>query len=277
MKILTIFFILIFLSGNEFLFTQDELNNQFQKAEKLFKEEKYFDAITEFKRVIFFDSENKYDYESYYKVALSYRAGNKLSEAIRYFSLAEQSAQTRDEILNAKFEIVKLNILRRTTSSALNLLDKIESEFPEKQNDVVNWRGWAFIFQDDWESAANEFNKIDSLKWIADFCKNIENSKYSVRFAKIISYFLPGAGQFYSGNYLSGFLSLGWTGLWTYLTVNSFVEKRIFDSVMIGNFLWLRFYNGNIQNAEKFAIAENQKISNNALEYLQNNFKGKKP
>ena len=51
---------------------------------------------------------------------------------------------------------------------------------------------------------------------------------------------------------------------------DSVVEERIFDAIVIGNFLWLRFYSGNIQNAEKFAIQKNREISNKALEILQN-------
>jgi hypothetical protein len=76
---------------------------------------------------------------------------------------------------------------------------------------------------------------------------------------------------------LSGTLSLGWNILFGYLTINAIVEDRIFDALIIGNFLWLRFYSGNIQNAEKFAVQKNLQISNKALEYLENQYKGEKP
>jgi hypothetical protein len=46
---------------------------------------------------------------------------------------------------------------------------------------------------------------------------------------------------------------------------------------MTGNFLWLRFYSGNLQNAEKFVHKRNLEISNSALRFLQNEYKGAKP
>ena len=116
--------------------------------------------------------------------------------------------------------------------------------------------------------------KNDSLKIL---CENVSSDKYNVTTAKILSYLIPGAGQFYTGHYLSGILSLGWNALWGYLTVKAFVDDRIFDGFVIGNFLWLRFYVGNLQNAEKFAEETNLIIANKALSYLQNQYKGEKP
>jgi hypothetical protein len=46
---------------------------------------------------------------------------------------------------------------------------------------------------------------------------------------------------------------------------------------MIVNFLDFRFYRGNIQNAERFAVEANQNISNWMLNYLQFNYQGPKP
>jgi hypothetical protein len=88
---------------------------------------------------------------------------------------------------------------------------------------------------------------------------------------------VPGSGQIYVGEYLSGLLSFGWNVLWGYLTINAFIEERIFDGFAVGNFLWLRFYSGNIHNAGKFADEKNLEITNRALGYLQFRYKGEKP
>jgi 2-phospho-L-lactate transferase/gluconeogenesis factor (CofD/UPF0052 family) len=69
-------------------------------------------------------------------------------------------------------------------------------------------------------------------------------------------------------------LLLGWNALWGYLTVKSFVDD---DGLITGNLLWPRFYNGNLQNADKFVKEENLKITNNALYYLQTGYHGLKP
>ncbi|MDP3831256.1 MAG: hypothetical protein Q8Q47_08295, partial [Ignavibacteriaceae bacterium] len=172
----------------------------------------------------------------------------------------------------------KLNILRRTTSNAHRLLNELDSLFDyTKSEEVHYWRGWTYIFEDNWRFASLEFAKINSLHELKNFCEKVDNEKYSVTFAKTISAILPGSGQIYSGNYLNGIISLGWNVLWGYLSIKAFNADRIFDGVMITSLLWLRFYNGNISNSKKSVIEKNQEITNNALYYLQNQYKGKKP
>ena len=112
---------------------------------------------------------------------------------------------------------------------------------------------------------------------LQQLAQKTEDEKYSVPFVKALSYVFPGAGQLYTGNYLSGALSMAWNLFAGYLTIKAFVEDRIFDGFVTGNLLWLRFYNGNIQNAEKFAEQKNLKIANSALLYLQTQFHGTKP
>ncbi len=261
------------------LFGTDELEKQYEYAVKLFKEEQYFDAITEFKRLLYFDLQNKYVYEANEYIGLSYKMGAKFSDAILYFTLAEMHAETNEELFRSKIEIIRVNILRRTTSHAIDLLDSLETnkKFSDRIKEVYYWKGWAYIFADKWKDAASAFNVTDTNKILADFCYTIDREKYSSAFADLISHFIPGAGQIYTGHYVSGILSLGWNILWGFVTVNAFIENRIFDGFVVGNLLWFRFYNGNLQNAVKFADEENLRITNQALQYLQYNYSGLKP
>jgi hypothetical protein len=204
--------------------------------------------------------------------------GGKFSEAIKYFTLAEINTLNDEEIFQAKIENIKINILRRTTTYALTLLSELEKDtrFQNKMNEINYWRGWAYIFSDAWDIAANEFEKAGNQE-LKILTAEVHERKYSVTTAKILSYIIPGAGQFYTENYLSGVLSLGWNILFGYLTINSFIEERVVDGLIVGNLLWLRFYRGNIQNAERFAVEKNNKISNEALYFLQHSYKGEKP
>ena len=258
---------------------QDSAVEQFKFAKELYNSENYFDAITELKRLLFFDNSDTYRYDANSLIGSSYKQGAKFSDAIHYYTLAEINSSNAEELYNSRIDIIRVNILRRTTDRALKLLDSLQSDerFNKNIDDINYWRGWAFIFADDWKSAANSFSKIDSnheLKLLSD---KIDDEHYSVSFAKTISYIIPGAGQIYTGEYISGLLSLGWNALWGYLTIKAFIDERIFDGIVIANFLWLRFYRGNLQNAEKFAKEKNLMISNKALEYLQNEYSGRKP
>lgn len=261
------------------VFAQSTLDQQFDFANQLFIQEKYFDAITEFKRLQFFDVGNEFSFQSNLLIGKCYKAGAKFDEAIKYFTFSEMNSENDDDYFISKIFNARSNILRRTNKQAERILNELlkDSSFISKKEEIKYWIGWNYIFADDWEKAFEIFKENNLDTDLANFCKSVDEEKFSVDFAKYSSYLIPGFGQFYTGEYLSGTISLGWNILFGYLTINAFVEDRIFDGIIIGNFLWLRFYSGNIQNAEKFAIQKNLQISNKALDYLLYKYKGEKP
>jgi TM2 domain-containing membrane protein YozV len=270
--------LLIILAG-KIISAQDQLAEQLNKAKTLYSQEEYYNTITELKRLIFFDSDRKYSYTVNELIGECYKKGAKFSEALNYFTRAEISARTPEEVYTCRINMIKINILRRTTNRALSLLDALEADkrFSDKQKEIYYWRGWTYIFADEWDKASDQFAKISTDNELKKFCDSTDNQKYSVLESRLLSYFIPGAGQIYTGNYLSGILSLGWNILWGYTTITAFEADRIFDGIMVADFLWLRFYNGNNQNAENFAIEKNLEITDRSLIYLQNVYRGDKP
>ena len=264
------YIILILLIARENLFAQNSFAEQFNYAKRLYNEEKYFDAVTEFKRLLFFDGNYTHNYEANLLMGLSYKNGAMFSEAIQYFTIAELNSKNTEEVFNARLEIIKVNILRRTTERALTLLDSLQNDlrFSSKVDEINYWRGWTYVFSDDWDNASLSFSAIQPDHQLALLCDSIANDLYNPQLAKFLS-IVPGAGQFYTGEYVSGLISIGWNVLWGYLTINAFMEDRVFDGLMVGTLLWWRFYSGNIQNAEKFALEKNLEKTNAALRYLQ--------
>ena len=271
--------IYLFIILTTAIFPQDTIVQQFNYAKKLYSEEKYFDAVTECKRLIFFNTKNQLEYKAYMLMGESYKKGDKFSDAIICFTNAALKAKNDNELFSSKIEIVKVNILRRTTYRAMQLLDELQKDkrYSANISEINYWRGWTFIFSGDWEKASKAFSTVDTCKKLQELCSQVYKNMYSEGFSSLISHFIPGAGQIYTGNYFSGILSLGWNILWGYVTINSFAAERIFDGLVQLNLLWLRFYNGNIQNAKKFANEKNRKIENNALNYLQFQYNGLKP
>ncbi|MGE5681468.1 MAG: hypothetical protein ACM34K_11390 [Bacillota bacterium] len=257
---------------------QQYLAEQLVYAKSLFEKQEYFDAVTELKRLAFFDKKALYSFEVNYLIGESYKAGAWFSDAIKYYTLAQRYAPDDSVLFDLKTEIIRCNILRRTIQQAHALLNQLESSksFSHWKSEISYWRGWSYIFEDKWEKAAEEFGKISADHPLKKLALEVQNDKYSVSFAKVISYILPGFGQFYTGNYLSGIMSICWTGLMGYLALEAFNADRIFDGfIMTG--LFFRFYRGNTQNAENFAVQRNKEISDNALNYLQYKFQGLKP
>jgi hypothetical protein len=260
-------------------FAQEELHQQFNFAKQLYEQENYFDAVTELKRLLFFDTSHRYTFEANMLMGQSYKKGVLFNDAANCFNLAERYSRTDEEKYTASIEAVRVNILRRTTEQALKIIDRLETsgKYKQKQDELYYWKGWVYIFDSDFKKAAGEFEKISMEHELRLLSMNTYDEQYSESLAKILSIFLPGAGQFYTGNYLNGVISLAWNVFAGYLTINSFVDDRIFDGIITGNLLWLRFYVGGIQNAEEFAKERNTEIINNKLFYLQNEYKGLKP
>lgn len=273
-----IFVVLFICSPQVILVAQNSFSEQYEYAKKLYEQEKYFDAVTEFKRLLFFAKDNSYDYDANFLIGLSYKNGAKFSEAIQHFIKAEFSSTSTEELFKSRIEIVKINILRRTTSRALVILDSLQkdSRFKNDSDQINYWKGWAYIFADDWKKASSTFKEIQAGYFLSEFCDSVANELYNPKLAKILS-IVPGAGQFYTEEYVSGLISIGWNVLWGYLTIEAFVEDRVLDGVLTGSLLWWRFYSGNIQNAEKFALEKNLQITNSALHFLQMNYSGNKP
>ncbi len=261
------------------LFAQDMLSVQMDYANNLFESKLYFDAVTEFKRLQFFDSNKMYEYDSNLKIGVSYKKGAKFDKAVEHLTKSINSARSEDERFEAEIELVKANILRKTTDNALNIISQLEGKYitRQKRNELYYWRGWTYMFADNWKMAAFEFDRIDPNHELKILSQNVEGDKYSESLATILSIFIPGSGQIYTGRYLSGLMSLGWNVLWGYTVFNAVDAERTFDAAIVTGLLWERFYRGNIQNAKNFAKEENIKIANKALRYLQNDYTGKKP
>ncbi len=261
------------------LTANDNLQKQYDYANQLFVNHNYYEAITEFKRIQFFDKEKLFTFEINYKIGVAYKKGGYYKNAIEYLTKAKIAANDQSKIIEAEFQIIRANILRNTFDRAFQLLNELQTKLVDTsyQKEIYYWCGWANMLSDNWEAAAQNFAKISKNHELKLLCEQVTEDKYSVTFARVISYILPGVGQFYTGNYFAGIMSLSWNALWGFLTVNAFIEDRAFDGAAIGSLLWLRFYRGNIQNAENLAETENIEIANKALLYLMETYKGEKP
>jgi hypothetical protein len=258
---------------------QDVLTSQKNYADGLFLKQKYFDAITEYKRLLVFDSTSIYHYQTKCRIGECYKAGLLFDDAIKYFNEAERVAISDSGVFDCRIQVIRLNILRKTTERAFQLCDNLEKDerFTRRASEINYWRGWAYMFADDWTAAAKTFARIDYGHELRKLADQTEHDKVSVTFAKVISYILPGAGSIYTGNILSGLMSMAWNAAAGYWTIDAFASDRAFDGVAVGALVWLRFYRGSIQNAEEFAIQKNIEVANKSLRYLQNEYKGPKP
>lgn len=265
-----IFTLLVFILIQGSLYCQENLEGQYLLARDHYENESFFDAITEFKRLIFFDDSAVYKAESEYYIGICYKKGGFYSEAIEHLASAKLINKDDELAYKIRIEIIKNNILRRTIKNAfqeITALDTVVNDF-EKKRELKTLTGFAHAFSENWSAAAKCFRESGYYE-IAGLLTKTSGEMYSEIKAQIFSAVVPGAGQIYTGNYINGIISLGLNLLTGYLTINAFAEDRIFDGVMTGNFLWFRFYSGGIGNAAKFAREKNKEISDKTMLILQ--------
>ena len=156
-------FIAIVLSSPLRVFAQEQIDIQYKYADSLFENQQLFDAITEFKRLLFFDKEERYLFDANSKIGLSYKGGAKYNNAIFYFKKAEKYSHSEKQKYQTAVQIIRVNILRGTTERALQLLNSLERKYksPTEIREINYWRGWAFMFADRWEEADSSFARIN--------------------------------------------------------------------------------------------------------------------
>ncbi len=274
-----ILLLIVLLSTNILVFAQQleaPASRQKDLADQLFSSGNYFDAVTEYERLLFFDSTEVYECSALCRIGLSYRAGGKFEEAEAYFNKAIRAAGSRSVADSIRLELIKTTILHHDYGTAFNVIKQYEAS--SSRTSVANyWRGWATMFMDDWEKAADYFSKADSAVFLQQFCRDVAQKKYSRNLAELFSAILPGAGQFYTGHYTQSAVSFGWNALWGYLMVKAFVADRVFDGVATGSLLWARFYSGGFQAAGSLADEKNKEIYTESLLFLEREYKGIKP
>ena len=196
--------------------------------------------------------------------------------------------ETQEEVKNErKIALAVALIACGNYSKAEFLLLKVEMyiKIPQLIQKAAFFRGICAIYTSKWKEAREAlniyfshsnnksqemFNKINTLLVEA------QNSKYkSPKLAKTLSTILPGFGQIYAGNWLSGINALLINSATGYLFFNDLLKKQYKDAIFNGFFLFERFYSGNRINAEnavrKYNQYKKQKYANQILEILQKN------
>lgn len=275
-----------------FLFGQQDLikienKKHLQFADSLFNNENYFNAITEYKRLIFLFPTKENQFIGNYKIALSYKAGGFFDLAENYLRNSLKYAINTYQIFSIKIELLKLYILKNDTDKINLILRELISrkDFVQYNQEKKYWMAISLIFSKDYSKASrilkelnrseNDFKEysINLLKMIDSVNFNVKNEN-TYKFASAI---LPGMGQILLGKYSEGIFTFLWNAFWLGLSILQFNLGHSLEGITILVLPFLRFYLGNIENTEKFVQEYNNVHHKNLLRYLQEKYKGPKP
>jgi len=235
----------------------------------------YDQAITEYKRYIFFHSGEPGDEigTAYYKMGLAYRQQGLWDNALDALQKAVQTAsgdEARDEWRIAQGVTL---IAAGRFDQADFLLLKVEMYSPseEAKKNATFFRGVSGLYTSKYDQSREAFHayfrlggadrtelgaKVDGL-----LARTQKKGYKSPRLAKTLSSILPGLGQMYAADWLGGFNALAINGLTGALLVYDLLEWRWQNALFNSIFFFERFYRGNRMNAEEAAKKYNQNLS----------------
>ena len=268
---ISLFLIVLFSLFCSFTATAEELPLSLGKH--LFARGNYDAAITEYKRFLFFHSDDERIGEVYHNIGLAYRAQDLWAEAIT--SLRTATHYATDSESNSKYQLELAVTLIAAQDYDLAQLELIRVTLRTPSVPIYRralfLRGVAYIYQFRWDEAREvlkNWSTDERLDALFDEVVNTPRKSGSV--AKILSTILPGAGQLYADNWRDGLNALLLNSALGFLTIDAALDRHYTDAVLWGVLGFWRYYRGNTFRAGQAAEQFNkQRIQQGAEAILQ--------
>jgi len=238
-------------------------------ADGLFDVGNYGEAITEYKRFLYFNPEDRRISDIYYKIGLAYRHQGNWQEALDAFRKSIVTADNDSLQDERRISVGILLIVSKKYSAAELTLLRISffSKYPSLRQKASFFLGVCYLYKFKWEEARKALNKYFSNSNVQKdqveiLLMKANKLRYkSPTLAKWLSTFIPGSGQIYAGDWKMGINALVINSLTTYLLVNALLEKRYQDVVLTHLTLFERYYRGNRFHAERIARLHNENLN----------------
>jgi len=246
-------------------------------ADWLLEQKSYHEAITEYKRFVFFNPEGENAAYAFYKMGLVYRSDHKWEEAVD--SIRASILATEDPKIADERRIVLATTLIASGNYSLARLELLKvSEMPLRPRSLYFY-GIASLYMSDWDEARNAFGEFysryahgqmtDRAKEVERILVSVQPSYRSPRLARFLSTIIPGLGQMYAGDWRDGLNALVLNGLAIGLIAKAIHRRNYRDATLISS-ISIRYYTGNIYKAEMDVRKHNESLDReSAMKILQ--------
>jgi tetratricopeptide (TPR) repeat protein len=220
-------------------------------AEKMLLEGAYEEALSLYKRVDFFDKDNRFESQILEGLSYSYYLTDQFEMASRYFELSFKMSQNTDQYYLYFTALIKANQPLYAKRAAILLVDSTRDLKVSKQIML----GLSETLLGNAEKAIIHFSEVDHLLGQDKFqksgiAKQIKKVDAKTRTkAIILSGIVPGMGQFYTGHYKEGFNSFLLIGVFTGVYLYTLSNVGLVDAI-VSIFPWFhRYYVGGMETA----------------------------
>ena len=229
-------------------------------ADWMLEHANYEEAITEYKRFIFFNPNSELRAYALFKMGMAYRSLHQWQHAVLAFESSIQATHDSREaderrlvlgttlIASGKYDLARLKLLKVSEFTP----------FESMRLRALYYGGVASLYAADWDSAREAFGDFydqypgagakERAKQVRSALKEAPSLYRSTKKAKILSAVFPGLGQMYAGNWRDGLNALVINGL-TMGLLASAIRKRDTKYSALAFSLVLRYYRGNIRKA----------------------------
>jgi putative component of membrane protein insertase Oxa1/YidC/SpoIIIJ protein YidD/TolA-binding protein/TM2 domain-containing membrane protein YozV len=259
----------------------NSIETSFERAENLYAENRYDQAITEFRRHLFhFPGDNRTDLARY-RIGLAYLQSGRWTKGRETLAALTLEATTEEIRYRSRFQGALSFLSQDQVDQSKPMLRKLLSdplvtEAEGRAAEVQYWLGVCALKQRQWVEAAGIFHWLGQRSGSMEYRDGTRSLLRAARegyqlprrspgLAAGLSMFVPGSGQIYAGHPWNGLISLVLNAGVGYLTVDAFRDDRHLDGGLLISLLWSRFYFGGIQNAARFAREYNERVAKEHL------------
>jgi tetratricopeptide (TPR) repeat protein len=242
-------------------------------ADGLYSAGSYEEAITEYERFVFFHPSEELAWHARQRMGLCYRDEGRWDEAASSFREAAQEAPDAARRINS--ELAEVGVLLASGNfgdAELRLLMARSFEDPAllAGRDAV-YLCVVYTLTARWEMAERELERpLPAIlpSAVADARTLVGKARArgspSRATARVLSTFLPGAGQAYAGDWGDAVNAFAVNVLSAALVVLAAIAGDYVEAVLVFSYFFERYYTANIEKAGKLAALRGERISKEA-------------
>ncbi len=225
-----------------------------------FTQQNYSGAITEYQRALFYNPRTPYKGYIWTKLALANEALTHFDIAASFYRKALLLPLPRQLKNKLRFRLALSYVRAGKFPLATLELMKLNHQIPDAhiRQTVTAFQLMVLILQNQWKQAYQTLKQLQTL-WshnpeaasvlhqleipLAELAQHPRLKSPTT--AQRLSTVLPGLGQMYAGDWKNGLNALLINVGTTYLLWQSLTIRSYLDLVLLGSFVWWRYYEGN--------------------------------
>lgn len=259
-RILPVFFLIVIICGN--LQAQSEL---LKTVLHLYTAERYFDCVTEAKRLLFFSENRREKTIASYCAGSSYAAGGFYDNAHEFLRAAEISADSEELQFLCARKRALLFLETGKEDAAVKLIQRFIKPGSSISVQAQLWRYALSVPGNRYADTLSETTKSEELNTIIKAYKSERKKEWPYM---LLSFAVPGGAIAALGDIPGGILSFAWTAAAGWLTVYNIEREKNLEAGLSAYFLLARFYGGNVRNTQKLLEDKNTLALTNVRERL---------